>query len=98
MMVIAVATPIVYVMRVYGGISTIERASVGDKLKSPYDYAFTVILTEDTATIEAFAPPPSVFTLEHKHAIFTELRRLGAKVVRWIRIRNDVPREVRITL
>lgn len=95
-MVIAVATPIIFVMRIYGDL--VYREKIGSKHNIPYDYSFTVIITEHTATLEGFTPKEGTFNLGHKNAIFDELRSLGMEYVRWIRIKNGKEKEFKTKL
>ena len=95
-MAIAVATPVVFVMRVY--INEDNREAIGKKHNIPYDYCFTVIITEDTATLEGIVTGSGVFSPSHRLAVFDELRRFGVKQVRWIRIKDGEEKEVKFRI
>ena len=88
-MVSVVAKPVVFVARVYD--------DAADPAEHPaYDYSFVILVTDDTATLEGFAPMERQFHVSHAHAIAAELRRVGVKSVRWVRHRRDgTTREIR---
>ena len=100
-MTIAVATPVVFVIRVY--INENDRESAGNKMNIPYTYSCTAILTEDLVTIEGLAPlflstVSQKSAVSQKNAIFDELRRIGAKKVRWIRFKDGKEKELEFDL
>jgi hypothetical protein len=89
---VVVAKPVVYVLRAYD----LDAADTDTTV--PYEFTMTAIRAEDTVTLEGFAPSNENMARKYRKAISTELRRLGVKRARWIRIRDGEPHEVSVKL